>query len=228
MGRDYRLVVEPPEAPDPAGDGPAAGASDIPTSGGQYFDAQPKVKSRPATVVLPLPDLTLTLRTDRGVFAKDEVDPGTRVLLSEPIEPAASGTILDLGCGYGPIAVTLARRRPGATVWAVDINRRALDLCAQNAADAGLGNVSVFEPNDVPDGPIDEIWSNPPIRIGKSALHDLLDQWLGRLSPGGRALLVVQKHLGSDSLHAWLNETGRPTRRVVSRRAYRILEVRPA
>jgi 16S rRNA G1207 methylase RsmC len=174
---------------------------------------------------LALPDLTADLRTDRGVFARDGVDPGTKLLLLEAPAPAVTGNLLDLGCGYGPIAVTLARRSPGATVWAVDVNERARQLTVANAA--ALPNVQVRAPEDVPaEVRFETIWSNPPIRIGKAALHTLLETWLSRLTDTGRALLVVQKHLGADSLARWLDEQGFPTSRLQSRVGYRLLEVR--
>jgi 16S rRNA (guanine1207-N2)-methyltransferase len=178
-------------------------------------------------VRLTLPDLTVDLTTDRGVFAREGVDAGTKLLLLEAPAPTATGDVLDLGCGYGPIAVTLARRAPGATVWAVDVNERARALTAQNTA--GLDNVRVCAPDEVPaDVRFTTIWSNPPIRIGKAALHELLQRWLSRLTPDGRAVLVVQKHLGSDSLARWLDEHGFPTTRLQSRVGYRLLEVQCA
>lgn len=193
---------------------------------GQYFEPQPAVASRRSSVRLALPDLTLTLTTDRGVFSHDAVDAGTRLLLLEAPAPPAGGTFLDLGCGYGPIACTLSRRAPAATVWAVDVNERARALCAQNAAAAGAAGVRVAAPDEVPaEVRFDLVWSNPPIRIGKAALHALLDRWLGRLVPGGRAVLVVQKHLGADSLAAWLGERGYAVERLVSRQGYRLLGV---
>ena len=149
-----------------------------------------------------LPDVTLQLQTDRGVFAAAAVDPGTKLLLLESPPP------------------------PDA---AVDVNRRALALCEANAKANGLTNVRVVEPDAVPgDVVFAGIWSNPPIRIGKAALHDLLLAWLGRLTPDGRACLVVQKHLGSDSLAKWLDEQGWPTARRAARAGYRVLEVRRA
>ena len=192
-----------------------------------YFDPDPDAPSRPATVELVLPDLRLSLATDTGVFAGSAVDPGTKYLLLDGPRPAdASRNLLDLGCGYGPIAVTLARRAPGATVWAVDVNERARALCAANAATAGAGNVRVVAPDDVPDDlELDGLWSNPPIRIGKAALHELLARWLARLAPGAHATLVVQKHLGSDSLARWLEQQGWAVTRLGSRRGYRLLDV---
>jgi 16S rRNA (guanine1207-N2)-methyltransferase len=185
------------------------------------------VPSRPSTVRLDLPDLSLTLRTDRGVFSGDRIDPGTRYLLTAAPAPPSAGHLADIGCGYGPIALTLATRSPGATVWAVDINERALELTRANAAAAGLTNVRVVTPEAVPDEVgLAALWSNPPVRVGKAALHDLLDRWLGRLHSDGAALLVVQKHLGSDSLHRWLEARGWSVTRLGSRAGYRLLEVR--
>ena len=199
-----------------------------PTSG-HYFDAEPAARSDPREVALTLPGVSLTLTTDRGVFAVDGVDPGTKLLLLEAPSPLpAQRTVLDLGCGYGAIAVAVARLAPHCTVWAIDSNERARALCVDNAVRAEVGDrVRVARPDDVPaEITFDVIYSNPPIRIGKSALHDLLAHWLGRLVPGGVAYLVVQKHLGADSLARWLGDEGFTVKRLVSRRAYRVLEVR--
>lgn len=195
---------------------------------GHYFDAEPGAASRPGSVSLQLPDLSLSLDTDRGVFSGGRVDPGTKLLLLDgPPASDAAGPLLDLGCGYGPIAITLARRCPTATVWAVDVNQRARRLCAANAEHAGVADrVRVAAPHEVPaEVTFGQIWSNPPIRIGKAALHDLLHTWLDRLAPGGTAHLVVQKHLGSDSLAGWLVQQGFPTERRASRMGYRLLDV---
>lgn len=195
---------------------------------GHYFDDEPTVTSSPRTVEVALPDLHLSLATDRGVFAADRLDAGTKLLLLEaPPLTDAETTVLDLGCGWGPIACVAARRAPAATVWAVDVNHRARDLTRANAATVGVADrVRVAAPDEVPDEVrFDRILSNPPIRIGKAALHDLLRHWLGRLAPEGRAHLVVQKHLGSDSLARWLTAEGHPTRRIAGRAGYRVLEV---
>jgi 16S rRNA (guanine1207-N2)-methyltransferase len=195
-------------------------------SPGHYFDADPHVGSRRSTVRLDLPDRSLTLTTDRGVFSGDRVDPGTKYLLLDAPDPPETGTFVDLGSGYGPIACTLAARAPAATVWAVDVNTRAVDLCRENAAALGLGNVRAVEAGEVPaDLTVDLLWSNPPIRIGKAALHDLLTTWLARLGDGGRAVLVVQKHLGADSLQRWLSDSGWTAERLGSRTGYRLLQV---
>ena len=195
-----------------------------------YFESPAPDVRAPGRVRLTVAGRTLELATDAGVFSRAGVDPGTAVLLDVVPPPPAAGHLLDLGCGYGPIALWMAVQAPGATVWAVDVNERARELCAANAAAAGLGRVRVCGPGEVPDEVrFARIASNPPIRIGKAALHELLSGWLARLEPGGgEAYLVVQKHLGSDSLQRWLNGRGWPADRVASRRAFRVLRVRRA
>ncbi len=191
-----------------------------------YFSARPSAPHRPGRVRVILPDVYLELETDAGVFSPDRLDPGTRLLLDASPAPPASGDLLDLGCGYGPIACVLAARSPAATVWAVDVNERALELCARNAATAGLANVRCVAPDDPALPPrFAGIWSNPPVRIGKDALHALLAGWLGRLEPGSLALLVVGRNLGADSLHRWLAGQGWPVTRLAARTGYRLLQV---
>lgn len=160
--------------------------------------------------------------TAPGVFSGDGLDHATAVLLTESAPPAPGSTVLDLGCGWGPIACSLAEH--GTNVWAVDVNDLALTLTAENAA--GLP-VTTARPEDVPaDLQFDAIWSNPPVRIGKPALHELLLTWLPRLKPGGRARLVVGKNLGADSLQRWLSDQGYPTERVASSKGFRVLVAR--
>ena len=172
-----------------------------------------------------LPGLHLELETDAGVFSAGRLDPGTRLLLDTAPAPPPAGDLVDLGCGYGPLALVLAARSPAARVWAVDVNERALGLCARNAARAGLANVRAAPTEPGLPARVDAIWSNPPLRIGKQALHTLLAGWLVRLTPDGSAHLVVQRHLGSDSLHRWLEAEGWPVERVASRAGYRVLKV---
>jgi len=192
-----------------------------------YWSGSPDIGSRPRQVELLLPDLDLHLTTDHGVFAADRIDRGTRYLLREgPQVREGAVELLDLGCGYGPIATVLALRNPGARVWAIDVNPRARDLCRTNAAAVGADNVVVAEPDEVPvDLRFDACWSNPPIRIGKAALHGLLASWLDRLVPDGSAHLVVHRHLGADSLARWLDGQGWATVRRSSRKGYRLLDV---
>jgi 16S rRNA (guanine1207-N2)-methyltransferase len=199
-------------------------------TGSHYFDPSPSSRSHERDVHLRLPDLTLELVTDSGVFSPDRVDPGTKLLLVEGPEPSSvNGPLLDLGCGYGPIALALARRCPDAEIWAVDVNERARELCRRNAERAGVGDrVRVHAPDEVdPTMRFGQIWSNPPIRIGKAQLHELLDTWLARLVPGGSAHLVVSKHLGADTLARWLSDQGYDVSRRRSRMGYRLLDVTP-
>lgn len=193
-----------------------------------YFDRDPATPSRPRQVALTLPDVDVLLESDAGVFGHRVVDGGTRFLLRRAPSPPAQGDLLDLGTGYGPIAVTLGLRAPAARIWAVDVNRRALELTARNAHAARATNVVATVPEDVPeDVRFAAIYSNPPVRIGLALLHPLLTGWLDRLAEGGVAHLVVHRHLGSDSLARWLGEEGFGVERVASHDGYRILRVQP-
>jgi 16S rRNA (guanine1207-N2)-methyltransferase len=192
----------------------------------QYFAEQPDAPHRPGLVHVVLPDVHLALETDAGVFSPGRLDAGTRLLLETAPPPPPAGDLLDLGCGYGPLALVLASRAPGACVWATDVNTRSLRLCSINKAAAGLDNVRCVAPDDPAlERSFALIWSNPPIRIGKAALHELLARWLGRLAPDGEAFLVVQRNLGSDSLQRWLAEAGWQAERFAARAGYRVLRV---
>lgn len=191
-----------------------------------YFTAQPASAAERRVLRVRLSGRELELETASGIFSPDRIDDGTSVLLSEAPTPPASGNLLDIGAGWGPIALSLAMESPGATVWAVDVNDRALDVLSRNAARLGLSNVRAVRPEQVPSElRFAEIWSNPPIRIGKAALHELLQQWLPRLVPGADAWLVVQKNLGADSLQRWMAETFAPAtvERAAVGMGYRVL-----
>ena len=192
-----------------------------------YFSADPSVAFKRQPVVADLWGRRLALTSGSGVFAQGRLDVGTAVLFRET-EPPRAQSYLDLGCGYGVIGLALATCVPGATVRAVDVNERAVLLANENAATLGIADrFAACTPDDVPTGEsYEEIWSNPPIRIGKDALHDLLLTWLPRLTPGGRAVLVVGKNLGADSLQRWLGEQGWPTARLASAKGFRVLETR--
>lgn len=195
-----------------------------------YFDNDPAVSSTPRRVHIGLPDMDLELGSDAGVFSADRLDSGTKLLLLEaPPLTDTDRTVLDIGCGWGAIACVVAARKPLVDVWAIDVNERARHLTAANAESLGFGDrVHVCKPEMVPsDIRFDRILSNPPIRIGKTPLHNLLTSWLDRLTPSGVAHFVVQKHLGSDSLTRWLQQRGHPVERVTSRAGYRLLEVGP-
>jgi 16S rRNA (guanine1207-N2)-methyltransferase len=191
-----------------------------------YFTAKPASDEHQQQVRLVVDGRSLELTAARGVFSADHVDRGTRVLLEHAPRPPRTGNLLDLGCGYGPITCALALRAPGAVVYGVDVNERALGLTATNAARHGLVNVRVLRPEQVDETlGFERLYSNPPIRIGKAALHRLLTTWLGRLGDNGSAHLVVHRNLGSDSLQRWLRDQGWQAFRAVSVQGFRILDV---
>jgi len=195
-----------------------------------YFSATPGGELKLRTITATLAGRNLTLTTAGGVFSPERVDAGTGVLLGHVPAPPPGGHLLDLGCGWGPIALTLALDSPRATVWAVDVNERALDLLRRNAANLGITNINACLPADVPaDIGFTTIWSNPPIRVGKNELHDMLTHWLPRLDVGSDAWLVVQRNLGSDSLHRWLAGAlpdDFAVLRAATHKGYRVLRVR--
>ncbi|MDQ7880136.1 methyltransferase [Microbacterium sp. QXD-8] len=195
-----------------------------------YFSATPASPENLRRIRVSLAGRDLEVTTAGGVFSPDHVDSGTAVLLSNTPPPPAGGNFLDLGCGWGPIALSLALDAPHATVWAVDVNERALDLVRRNAADLGLKNVNAALPDDVPDDVVFRtIRSNPPIRVGKNELHGLLERWIPRLDERADAWLVVQRNLGSDSLQRWLASTldrRFSVYRAATARGFRVLKVR--
>lgn len=199
-----------------------------------YFTEDPTTDDvrRPLRVRLAGDERDLV--SSRSVFSGARLDKATAVLLDRldvlpEVPPGA--TLVDLGCGWGPLALTAALEHPDADVWAVDVSRRARELTTENAERLGLDTVRVLAPEDVPDSlRIDVLWSNPPIRIGKEALHELLTLWMGRLAPTGWAALVVGRNLGADPLAAWLGEL-LPERRVTkaaSAKGFRVILVGPA
>lgn len=212
----------PPAVPD--------SVSRVTQSPEHYFTAQPASADERHPLQVRLAGREVEVEVAAGIFSPGGLDKGTAVLLEQVPAPPATGTFLDLGCGWGPIALTLGLLSPQATVLAVDVNERALALCRGNAAALGLSQVTALSPESVdPTTRFDLLWSNPPIRIGKAALHEMLATWLPRLAPGGHAYLVVQKNLGSDSLQRWIADTfagdGLVVDRYASSKGFRILRV---
>ncbi|MCK2021991.1 methyltransferase [Microbacterium sp. kSW2-24] len=195
-----------------------------------YFTAAPASPENLRTIRVTLAGRELELTTAGGVFSPDRLDAGTSVLLANmpPVPPG--GNLLDLGSGWGPITLSMALAAPHAKVWAVDVNERALDLVRRNAASLGLTNVNASLPEDVPaDVTFRTIRSNPPIRVGKNVLHDLLEKWIPRLDERSDAWLVVQRNLGADSLQRWIGSTFHPgftVYRTATSKGYRVLKVR--
>lgn len=208
---------------------PAAGAREDTGVVDHYFSPSPGGPEHYRTVVFQVAGRDYVLRSAGGVFSADRLDPGTAVLLRKAPLPSrdAVGPFLDLGCGYGPITCVLATVASGATVYAVDVNARARGLTEANAAALGVADrVRALPPERMPpEVRFAQIWSNPPIRIGKEELHGLLSHWLPRLAPHGVAWLVVARHLGADSLHRWLADQGWRAARQASQQGYRVLRV---
>jgi 16S rRNA (guanine1207-N2)-methyltransferase len=196
-----------------------------------YFSENPSGPSKPSEFEIEVNGRTLVLQSDQGVFSRHGLDKGTAVLLdimsrgNYPTVPDGS-FLADVGCGTGAIALTLAALYPACTVIAVDVNERARALCASNAKKNGLSNITVLSPEE-----LDEtirysmLWSNPPIRIGKPALRQLLLEWMQRLTENGTGHLVVSKNLGGDSLAEWLSESGFATKKLASSKGFRVFEV---
>ena len=194
-----------------------------------YFSSEPATDLRPKTIKVELAGREVTVQTAGGIFSPDHVDTGTKVLLEQLDEAPALGDVLDIGCGWGPISLAIALYRPHVTVWAIDVNERSLELTRMNAEKLGLSNVKVCRPEEVPkEIQFAGIWSNPPIRVGKDALHDILKLWLPRLAVGAESYLVVQKNLGADSLLRWMQDT-LPKKflsvRLDTSKAFRVLRV---
>ena len=201
----------------------------------QYFtDSAPASADETHVIDVSVLGFDLSMRVSSRVFSGSQLDLGTRQLLSVAPDLPEDGTFLDLGCGWGPIATVMSLEAPGAVVWAVDVNSRALDLTARNAQAYGASGVRVLKADEALAASVesgtrfDVIWSNPPVRIGKEAMHEMLASWLGRLAPSGIAYLVVQRNLGADSLITWLNGQGFEASKFASKKGYRIIEVRPA
>ena len=195
-----------------------------------YFSETPGSDYKPNEISVAINGHEVLVTTAGGVFSPDHIDQGTNVLLTHLDEAPAGGNILDIGCGWGPIALSLASASPKATIWAVDVNQRSLELTAANAKRLGLSNIKCVTPEEVPaDLEFSGIWSNPPIRVGKDVLHEILLTWLPRLQEHAEAYLVVQKNLGADSLHRWL-EAELPenfsTVRVDTAKSFRVLRVK--
>ncbi|MGF3055661.1 class I SAM-dependent methyltransferase [Microbacterium sp. YY-01] len=191
-----------------------------------YFTASPASPENLRRIRVTLAERELEVTTAGGVFSPEHLDTGTAVLLGNTPPPPPHGNILDLGCGWGPISIDIALRSPDATLWAVDVNERALDLVRRNASALELENIRAVHPDDVPaDVLFRSIRSNPPIRVGKNVLHAMLEHWMPRIEPGGDAWLVVARNLGSDSLQRWLAAT-MPTftvQRAATSRGFRVL-----
>jgi 16S rRNA G1207 methylase RsmC len=193
-----------------------------------YFSEQPAGQSKITEVTVDLEGQTFSLKAASGTFSSTRLDTGTRVLLGESQHFPLTGSVLDIGCGWGPISLAIARLRPETEVWGLDINSRSLEMARQNALALGLENFTGALKAEIPaDLEFDGIWSNPPIRIGKAALHGLMEEWIPRLKTGASAMLVVQKQLGAESFQSWLTArfTGCDVAKHSIDKGYRVIRV---
>ncbi len=195
----------------------------------QYFDESPDVPSDPKTVLFTFKEIDYVFETDRGVFSFERIDKATRILLdvlSEKYYGSQPELIIDVGCGYGPITCVVADQFPQAQIIGVETNQRARDLAIKNCRkNIGGDRIRIMSPAEVDDTiMVDLIISNPPIRIGKDALYELLRGWSTRLNADGQMWLVIAKNLGSDSTAAYLeSECGLKVHRVASKKGFRVL-----
>lgn len=195
-----------------------------------YFSASPSTASRQHTISVTIRGRDFSVAVDDGVFSNNRIDKGTAVFLHKVPEPFVEpgDTVVDLGCGWGPLSLALGVEASQARLIAVDVNERALALTRTNLREAGLRG-EVMEADEalrsIPDGSVRLLWSNPPIRIGKKAVHSMLESWLAKLSPVGEAFLVVQKNLGADSLAKWISQLGYDCTKIGSAKGFRILRV---
>jgi 16S rRNA (guanine1207-N2)-methyltransferase len=173
-----------------------------------YFSEQPQTDAKTHSVEFELEGTVFNLTAASGTFSSTRLDSGTRVLLKESALFPVSGTVLDIGCGWGPISLAIATLRPEIEVFGLDVNSRSLELAQANAVALKLKNFKAVRAEQIPNELLfDGIWSNPPIRVGKAVLHQLMQTWIPRLKPGASAMLVVQKQLGAESFQKWLSET---------------------
>ena len=173
-----------------------------------YYSNRPDVESKPSSISLTGRGHQFTLETDRGVFSKSGVDFGSRVLMEAFQAPQIEGDFADVGCGYGPIGLTLAKDFPDRVVHMVDVNERAVELAGKNASRNGIQNVRIA----VSDGmervtdQLAAVITNPPIRAGKETIFRFYQQAYDRLVSGGELWVVIQKKQGAPSTKDFLEE----------------------
>ena len=171
-----------------------------------YYSENPMAKHSIIRIEYNIENLSLTFESDAGVFSKTKVDYGTDVLIKTI--PALRGRVLDLGCGYGPIGITLARLNPRAEIAMVDINQRAVDLANKNILLNKIENATAFQSDGFEGvgGTFDTIVTNPPIRTGKKVVYPLFEESINYLNKGGHIYVVIQKKQGAQSAMNKLTE----------------------
>ncbi len=175
-----------------------------------YYTSKPQTESKPRHWTFKLLGHSFSFETDAGVFSKSEVDFGSRVLIDAFKMPNINGAILDVGCGYGPIGLSIANANPDRTVYMMDINERAVTLSQKNAQVNGVQNVRIFVSDGLSmvdtDVEAAAILTNPPIRAGKETIFRFYDGAYDRLVPSGELWVVIQKKQGAPSTVSYLEE----------------------
>ncbi|MBW5449185.1 methyltransferase [Cohnella sp. CFH 77786] len=173
-----------------------------------YYSPRPAAASDRRTFETELRGYPLKLTSDAGVFSREGVDYGSKALIRK-MEIPPGARVLDVGCGYGPIGLTAARLAPSGHVVMVDINERAVELARLNAEANGIRNVSFAQSDKlaaVRGQTFDVILANPPIRAGKAVVHEIFEQAIDHLNPGGSLWIVIQNKQGAPSARAKLEE----------------------
>ena len=189
-----------------------------------YFSAEPSSASRPRSFELTVSGVTARFNSDSGVFSADRVDKGSRVLLEALLRfrDWHGARVLDLGCGYGAIGVTLAKA--GASVVMCDVNERALALCRGNAALNGVVAECVSsDAGEGIEGPFDAVVTNPPIRAGKKTVYAFFDNARALLKSGGGLFAVIRKQQGAESAEKRLRELFGSCETIEKEAGYRVL-----
>lgn len=191
-----------------------------------YYSESPQIKSRPQKWQTQLFDQKYVFHTDDGVFSKNRIDFGTRLLVESFKEPDVKGEFLDLGCGYGAIGISLANEFPNRHLVMVDINKRAVDLTAQNIEGNAIDNAEVFYSNSfshIKDRSFASIITNPPIRTGKKVIYQMFEESKKHLTLGGTLWLVIQKKQGAPSAKRKLEEIFSSVQTIRRKKGYFIL-----
>jgi 16S rRNA (guanine1207-N2)-methyltransferase len=192
-----------------------------------YYSRTPEVKSDPQNIETVLRDFKFRLKTDQGVFSKNEIDFGSRLLIDSFTENQIAGPLLDVGCGYGPVGLSMARAFPDRAIHMVDVNERALGLANENANANGISNVSIYESNcleNVSEKNFSAILTNPPIRAGKSVVHEILEDSYNHLADGGELWVVIQKKQGAASAQKKMEEVYGNAEVAAKKKGYQILK----
>lgn len=192
-----------------------------------YYSQNQKVESEPKNWNYTLRNRSYRFKTDNGVFSKGEVDFGSKLLIETFEIPVIQGDILDVGCGYGPIGLSMASIMADRTIHMVDVNLRALGLAKENADLNGIRNVQIYESDKlegIKGNKFAAILTNPPIRAGKKTVHDIFEQSYERLLEGGELWIVIQKKQGAPSAIEKLEQLFSNVETVTKKKGYFILK----